>query len=75
MSMIIKLKPVGSKKNKSYRIIVTNKKSGFGNIISQIGTYKIENSNKIVYIKKSEFITWILRGVKLSPSVQKILKI
>lgn len=72
---MIKLKPMGMKKKKTYRVIVSNKKSGFNKVLAYLGSYNAVNSVNIVTINKDELVKWLAKGVQISDRVRKIINI
>lgn len=74
MSVKIRLKRMGSKKNPFYRIVVADSRSPRdGRFIAQVGTYNPLVEPVAVKLEEEEIMNWLNNGAQPSDTVKNIL--
>lgn len=74
MSVKIRLKRMGSKKNPFYRIVVADSRSPRdGRYIENVGTYNPLVQVDQVTLKEENVLDWLKKGAKPSDTVKNIL--
>jgi len=74
MSVKIRLKRMGSKKNPFYRIVVANSRSPRdGRFIAQVGTYNPLTEPAQVKLEEEDILGWLNNGAQPSDTVKNIL--
>jgi len=74
MSVKIRLKRMGSKKNPFYRIVVANSRSPRdGRFIAQVGTYNPLTQPAQVKLEEEDILGWLNNGAQPSDTVKNIL--
>lgn len=75
MSVKIRLKRVGKKKQPSYRVVVADsRKARNGRIIERIGTYLPRTDPSVIEINEDRALDWLRQGAQPSEKVQKLLQ-
>ena len=75
MSVVIRLKTVGTKKKIKHRIVVTDTRSPRdGRFIEEVGTWDPSKEPAISKVKNERVEHWIKNGAKPSETVRSILK-
>lgn len=75
MSVKIRLKRVGKKKQPSYRVVVADsRKARNGRIIERIGTYLPRTDPSVIEINEDRALDWLRQGAQPSEKVQKLLE-
>ena len=73
MSVKIRLKRMGSKKNPFYRIVVADSRSPRdGRFIAQVGTYNPLTEPASVKLEEEEILNWLNNGAQPSDTVKNI---
>lgn len=73
MSVKIRLKRVGAKKNPSYRIVVADSRTPRnGKIIAQVGYYNPMPNPEEIRIEIDATKNWIAKGAQPTDSVKKL---
>ncbi|EKK20822.1 SSU ribosomal protein S16p [Fructilactobacillus florum 8D] len=74
MSVKIRLKRMGSKKNPFYRIVVADSRSPRdGRFIENVGTYNPLKETEQVTLKADSIMDWLQKGAQPSDTVRNIL--
>ncbi|AVV98919.1 30S ribosomal protein S16 [Lactiplantibacillus plantarum] len=74
MSVKIRLKRMGSKKNPFYRIVVADSRSPRdGRFIAQVGTYNPLTEPAQVNLEEEDILGWLNNGAQPSDTVKNIL--
>ncbi|MFB9770543.1 30S ribosomal protein S16 [Lactiplantibacillus modestisalitolerans] len=74
MSVKIRLKRMGSKKNPFYRIVVADSRSPRdGRFIAQVGTYNPLTQPEQVKLEEEDILGWLNNGAQPSDTVKNIL--
>lgn len=74
MSVKIRLKRMGSKKNPFYRIVVADSRSPRdGRFIAQVGTYNPLTEPAQVKLEEKDILGWLNNGAQPSDTVKNIL--
>ncbi|SPE05772.1 30S ribosomal protein S16 [Lactiplantibacillus plantarum] len=74
MSVKIRLKRMGSKKNPFYRIVVADSRSPRdGRFIAQVGTYNPLTEPAQVKLEEEDILGWLNNGAQPSDTVRNIL--
>ena len=74
MSVNIRLKRMGSKKNPFYRIVVADSRSPRdGRFIAQVGTYNPLTEPAQVKLEEEDILGWLNNGAQPSDTVKNIL--
>ncbi|USS85307.1 30S ribosomal protein S16 [Fructilactobacillus ixorae] len=74
MSVKIRLKRMGSKKNPFYRIVVADSRSPRdGRYIENVGTYNPLIQENQVTLEEETILDWLEKGAKPSDTVRNIL--
>ena len=74
MSVKIRLKRMGSKKNPFYRIVVADSRSPRdGRFIAQVGTYNPLTEPDQVKLEEEDILGWLNNGAQPSDTVKNIL--
>ena len=74
MSVKIRLKRMGSKKNPFYRIVVADSRSPRdGRFIAQVGTYNPLTEPAQVKLEEGDILGWLNNGAQPSDTVKNIL--
>lgn len=74
MSVKIRLKRMGSKKNPFYRIVVADSRSPRdGRFIAQVGTYNPLTEPAQVKLEEADILGWLNNGAQPSDTVKNIL--
>ena len=74
MSVKIRLKRMGSKKNPFYRIVVADSRSPRdGRFIAQVGTYNPLTEPAQVKLEEEDILGWLNNGAQPSDTVKNIL--
>ena len=74
MSVKIRLKRMGSKKNPFYRIVVADSRSPRdGRFIDQVGTYNPLTEPAQVKLEEEDILGWLNNGAQPSDTVKNIL--
>ncbi|WP_413627283.1 30S ribosomal protein S16 [Fructilactobacillus vespulae] len=74
MSVKIRLKRMGSKKNPFYRIVVADSRSPRdGRYIENVGTYNPLVEEDQVTLQEEDILDWLMKGAKPSDTVKNIL--
>ena len=74
MSVKIRLKRMGSKKNPFYRIVVADSRSPRdGRFIAQVGTYNTLTEPAQVKLEEEDILGWLNNGAQPSDTVKNIL--
>ncbi|CAM3100836.1 30S ribosomal protein S16 [Lactiplantibacillus plajomi] len=74
MSVKIRLKRMGSKKNPFYRIVVADSRSPRdGRFIAQVGTYNPLTQPAQVKLEEEDILGWLNNGAQPSDTVKNIL--
>jgi len=74
MSVKIRLKRMGSKKNPFYRIVVADSRSPRdGRFIAQVGTYNPLTAPAQVKLEEEDILGWLNNGAQPSDTVKNIL--
>ena len=74
MSVKIRLKRMGSKKNPFYRIVVADSRSPRdGRFIAQVGTYNPLTEPAQVKLEEEDILGWLNNGAQPSDTVKDIL--
>ena len=74
MSVKIRLKRMGSKKNPFYRIVVADSRSPRdGRFIAQVGTYNPLTDPAQVKLEEEDILGWLNNGAQPSDTVKNIL--
>ena len=74
MSVKIRLKRMGSKKNPFYRIVVADSRSPRdGRFIAQVGTYNPLTEPAQVKLEEEDILCWLNNGAQPSDTVKNIL--
>ena len=74
MSVKIRLKHMGSKKNPFYRMVVADSRSPRdGRYIEVVGTYSPTEEPAKVSIKEDVILDWLAKGAQPSDTVRNIL--
>ena len=74
MSVKIRLKRMGSKKNPFYRIVVADSRSPRdGRFIAQVGTYNPLTEPAQVKLEEEDLLGWLNNGAQPSDTVKNIL--
>ncbi|ANZ58207.1 30S ribosomal protein S16 [Fructilactobacillus lindneri] len=74
MSVKIRLKRMGSKKNPFYRIVVADSRSPRdGRYIENVGTYNPLIQENQVTLEEENILNWLEKGAKPSDTVRNIL--
>lgn len=75
MSVKIRLKRIGRKKQPSYRVVVMDTRSPRGGkVIEEVGSYSPYRKNKPMDLKLDRIEEWRSKGAKPSEAVIKLLK-
>jgi small subunit ribosomal protein S16 len=75
MSVRVRLKRVGSKKNPIWRIVVADRRSPRdGRFIETIGHYNPRNEPSTIVIDEERLEHWVSRGAEPSGTVKQLLK-
>ncbi len=75
MSVRIRLKRMGAKKNPSYRIVVSDSRSPRdGRFIEELGYYNPGTDPVTFKINDEKVQEWLSRGAKPSETVKKLLQ-
>ena len=75
MSVKIRLKRIGSKKNPFYRIVVADsRRARDGRFIEEIGYYNPLTEPKTVKIDNEKAIGWMANGARPSETVNRLFK-
>jgi small subunit ribosomal protein S16 len=75
MAVKIRLKRMGSKRNASYRLVVTDsRKPRDGRFIEELGFYNPITEPETFNIKEEKAIEWLNKGAKPSDTVRSLLK-
>ncbi len=75
MSVKIRLKRIGSKKNPFYRIVVADsRRARDGRFIEEIGYYNPLTEPKTVKVDNEKVINWIGKGAKPTDTVDRLFK-
>jgi small subunit ribosomal protein S16 len=71
--LMMRLQRVGRKNDPSYRIVVTDKRTGpkSNKHVDQVGSYNPKTKQFV--IKKDEVTHWLSQGVQMSDTVQNLL--
>ncbi len=73
MSVKIRLRRVGAKKNPSYKIVVADSRTPRnGKIIAQIGFYNPMPNPAVISINSNDAHYWLSKGALPTDSVQKL---
>ncbi|RPF56019.1 30S ribosomal protein S16 [Aquisalibacillus elongatus] len=73
MSVKIRMKRMGSKRNPYYRLVVADSRSPRdGRIIEQIGTYNPLSETLEVSIDEDKALDWLSKGAKPSDTVRNL---
>lgn len=73
MSVKIRLKRIGAKKNPHYRIVVADSRSPRdGRSIEQVGTYNPQTEPVELKIDEEKALDWMLKGAKPSDTVRNL---
>ena len=73
MSVKIRLKRVGAKKNPSYKIVVADSRTPRdGKIIAQIGFYNPMPNPAVISVKSHDAHYWLSKGAIPTDSVKKL---
>ena len=74
MSVVIRLKSVGTKKKIKHRIVVTDTRfPRDGRFIEQVGTWNPATTPATITVKSERVAHWIKNGAKPSDTVRTIL--
>ena len=74
MSVVIRLKTVGTKKKIKHRIVVTDTRfPRDGRCIEQVGTWDPSRKPSSIVVKSDRVAHWIKNGAKPSDTVRSIL--
>ncbi|MCG0554524.1 30S ribosomal protein S16 [Lactiplantibacillus plantarum] len=74
MSVKIRLKRMGSKKNPFYRVVVADSRSPRdGRFIAQVGTYNPLTEPAQVKLEEEDILGWLNNGAQPSDTVKNIL--
>ena len=74
MSVVIRLKTVGTKKKIKHRIVVTDTRfPRDGRCIEQVGTWDPSRKPASIVVKSDRVAHWIKNGAKPSDTVRSIL--
>lgn len=74
MSVKIRLKRMGSKKQPFYRIVVADSRSPRdGRFIESVGTYNPLTEPETVTLKEDQIMSWLNNGAQPSATVKNIL--
>lgn len=74
MSVKIRLKRMGKKKQPYYRIVVMDSRSPRdGRAIDELGSFKPVEKENQVSLKEDKLKFWMEKGAKPSPTVKQIL--
>lgn len=74
MSVKIRLKRMGSKKNPFYRIVVADsRRANNGRFIEEVGTYNPLTNPETVTLKEETIMNWLNNGAQPSDTVRNIL--
>ena len=74
MSVKIRLKRMGSKKNPFYRIVVADsRRANTGRFIEEVGTYNPLTNPETVTLKEETIMNWLNNGAQPSDTVRNIL--
>jgi len=75
MAVRIRLARIGSKKQPSYRIIVTDSENkNLSNHIEQIGFYNPRAEKDNIKVDLSKYDTWLQKGAKPTDTVASLIK-
>jgi small subunit ribosomal protein S16 len=75
MSVMIRLKKMGTKKTPHHRIVVVDKhKSRDGRVIEELGFYDPSFNPPRFAVKKEKVASWLKKGAQLSPTMNKVFK-
>lgn len=75
MSVKIRLKRIGSKKNPFYRIVVADsRRARDGRFIEEIGYYNPLTEPKTIKVDNERAMSWIGNGAKPSETVDRLFK-
>jgi len=75
MSVVLRLKRMGTNKKPFWRIVATDKRSPRdGRFIEEIGYYDPKTKPSTISIKKERAVYWLKNGAKPSETVQGLLK-
>ena len=75
MSVVIRLKTVGTKKKIKHRLVVTDTRSPRnGRFIEEVGYWDASKEPPVVSVKTARVEHWIKNGAKPSDTVRSILK-
>ncbi len=75
MSVVLRLKRMGTKKKPFYRIVVMTKtEKRDGRTIEELGHYDPKKGKDVVELDKSRVDYWIKNGAKPSATVKSIIK-
>jgi len=75
MSVVLRLKRVGTTKRPIYRIVATDSRSPRdGRFIEEIGQYDPTKKPASIKVNKERVDYWLKVGAKPSPTISKLLK-
>ena len=76
MSVRVRLKRVGSKKNPIWRVVVTDQRSPRdGRFIEIVGTYEPRQDPSKIVVDNAKAVEWLRKGAQPTERVEKLLKI
>ncbi len=76
MSVKIRLKRIGAKKNPFYRIVVADSRNARdGKVIDEIGSYNPKTVDNSILVDKDKAAKWIQNGAQPTDTVRGLFKI
>lgn len=74
--VVIRLMRMGAKKRPYYRVVVQDRRARKeGAYIEQVGKYNPVSKPKLIDLDRKKIESWVKKGAKLSPTVERLLKI
>ena len=74
MSVVIRLKRMGKKKQPFYRIVVQDSRCApVGNVIEELGVYDPTRETPVMRVKQERVQEWLKRGARPSDTVRTLL--
>ena len=75
MSVRVRLKRVGSKKNPIWRVVVTDQRSPRdGRFIENVGQYNPQTEPSTIVLKEERIREWLSKGAQPTAQVRKLLR-
>lgn len=75
MAIVIRLKKIGTKNKKKWRVVVTDRRtSRDGRLIEEIGFYNSLVNPPVIHIQRERYEAWVRKGARPSDTVRSLVQ-